>query len=447
MKLSYLNFIARANIKGNKKNKMIVAVIVLFVLSLTIVTSLSATVVNAVNEYKNDYSARSFQITPDRKEFTESVIKQVSAIEHVEGVFIDDGMHDGGFYITNVSGESELQDRIKNGEEAYLCARSLIGDCRLNVVAGKRLDESPTFSCIIPDKFYPFDFPEGVEDYNGSLDYIDGEKLIGKTLNVTASPYEVCISENVQNAHEVVDLSDLSIKLEVVGVYYDNGYTSGFPDTVFVSNETGKLIQQQAIASYNGKYKKIVDDWVQKPELHDYYVVLDKYENIDFVKDKVDAMGLGFDHFQQLGINPDILTISDILSVISIVLLIVTVVLAIIIIAYITFASVFNRKSEIGLMKAIGYKNPQVFLILYFEQLIRTIKGFIIGTAISAIVIAILNCVNSYSSYTGKIFIISINQYLLFVGIALVFSIIVPLICQIISVRKLAKIQPREAMS
>lgn len=53
----------------------------------------------------------------------------------------------------------------------------------MDVMAGKSLDESPVYSCIIPSLFYPFEY----ENTDSDLNYIDGESLIGKTITVTPS--------------------------------------------------------------------------------------------------------------------------------------------------------------------------------------------------------------------------------------------------------------------
>ena len=447
MKISYLNFVARANIKGNKKNKIIVIAIVFFVLSLTIVSSLSASVLHAVNEYKGDYFARSFMITPFGNKLSQNLVNQITNTEHVEGVFIQDGMRDCVFDIKDVSDETELKSRIKKGDSASITALSLIGDSKMNVIFGNSLDESPTFSCIIPDRFYPFQLPEGVEEFTGSIDYLNGESLIGKTLRLSVNPYELVITQDIDLGHELIELSELNINLKIVGVYRETGYSNGYPDTVFVSNETGKLIEKQAIENYHGKKQKIVKAWLNSPEMHDYYIVVDKYENIDFVRKQLLNLDVDCNPTQELGINPSVLTVSDFLSVVSIVLLLVTVAIAVIIIAYITFASLFNRKSEIGLMKAIGYKNKDIFGLLYIEQLLRTLYGFFIGAVISGITILIINYINGHGSYTGRVFMVSPNQFFLFVGLAFLFSILVPLICQVISLSWLFRIQPREAMS
>lgn len=256
MKISYLNFVARANIKGNKKNKIIVIAIVFFVLSLTIVSSLSASVLHAVNEYKGDYFARSFMITPFGNKLSQNLVNQITNTEHVEGVFIQDGMRDCVFDIKDVSDETELKSRIKKGDSASITALSLIGDSKMNVIFGNSLDESPTFSCIIPDRFYPFQLPEGVEEFTGSIDYLNGESLIGKTLRLSVNPYELVITQDIDLGHELIELSELNINLKIVGVYRETGYSNGYPDTVFVSNETGKLIEKQAIENYHGKKQR-----------------------------------------------------------------------------------------------------------------------------------------------------------------------------------------------
>jgi ABC-type antimicrobial peptide transport system permease subunit len=218
-----------------------------------------------------------------------------------------------------------------------------------------------------------------------------------------------------------------------------------------VSSETAKLIQQQVIENYNGEYKTAIEKWAKNPEQHDYYVVVDSFDNRDLVANEVNNTNVKVARDYICGMDPDMLQIAKLLSMGSIVLLIITTVLTLLIITPITLISVLNRKSEIGLMKAIGYKSRQIFLILYLEQLIKTIRGFIIGGAISSVIIVLINYIINNNSfidyYMGSFFLVGLEQHLISLGFSLAFAIIVPLICQLITVHKLSKIQPREAMS
>ena len=62
MKLTNVNFLAKANAKINKNEKGIKIVSALLVISITLISAFSITVTKAVNEYKEDYRARTLQV-------------------------------------------------------------------------------------------------------------------------------------------------------------------------------------------------------------------------------------------------------------------------------------------------------------------------------------------------------------------------------------------------
>lgn len=93
----------------------------------------------------------------------------------------------------------------------------------------------------------------------------------------------------------------------------------------------------------------------------------------------------------ELGIQDSIVNASNIFSFASVFLIISTVLLSVIMIIQSTANALSLRKSDIGLLKAIGYKNSQIFACLYCEQLRVTFTRFAVGTIISIIVTAVSN--------------------------------------------------------
>ena len=110
-------------------------------------------------------------------------------------------------------------------------------------------------------------------------------------------------------------------------------------------------------------------------------------------------------------------------------------------------SSVNERKSYIGLLKAIGYKNRQIFACVCYEQLSLTLKGFLIGGFLSAAFISFTNFIFTHGEYQGLLYIIDWRLFLLFVCVSLATSIIIPLICQAILIKKLTDIQPINVMN
>lgn len=452
MNFKNIKFLANANIKGNQKSTIICVLMLILVISLILIPSLSVTITEAVYQYKEDYRARSLELDPWDTLLTEDVIESVKQIEHVESVSMLKGMRDQGFNLIKINDclDSNLQSKINN-EDASFQAWSLIGNEKRKVIAGKSLDETPTFSCIVPSLFYPFDTGESESNIN----YIDGERLIGSTITIKPFGdhfellYNFC--DNIYNSGtDLIYLPAVEYKLKIVGVYYSGPTSGGYYSDIYVSEETGQEIVQMAFEESEidmTDESNLIVKWWNTPELRTHYVNVDDYDNIDYVYDEISKIGISIANDSEMGINPSIPIIANLFSVGGIILIIATLLLCLINIIQSTTSSLQSRKGEIGLLKAIGYKNKQIFSCLYFEQLSLTIKGCAIGAVISAVGIAISNFIFSHSTYVNRLYIVNWSYYLIFLAIAVAVAIVIPLICQLLTLHKLNKIQPKDAMN
>ncbi len=450
MKIKNVRFLANANIKGNKKSSSVLISMVILVICLTLISSFSLAITNGVNEYKSDSSARTFTISPYYRPLDEEAINEVLEIEHVESVEMLQGMREEMFDVLTISDKNgtdeELQKQIDE-KGGTVEAWSLNGSRKKSVVAGKTLDESPEFSCIVPDRFYPFD---DEYEFAGDVDYLDGESLIGKTLTVkpTFDHYETFYNTDGV-LHEILYLPALEYKLKIVGVYREIPTSDGYPNSVFVSEETGRLIEQMAFDASGVEYSPDNDigKWLYDSSMRDYYVLVDDYDNLDYVMNKLTELNIFHDFDSEYHMKPAIFTISAIFSAASIFLTIAAVILSIINIMQSSVNSLLDRKGEIGLLKSIGYKDKQIFFTLYYEQIAVTLRAFLIGAGISAIITAVVNFINTYRSYDSRIYVVNWFDFLIFLAISLAIAIIVPTICQVITLKKLNKIQPKDAMN
>ena len=187
MKIKNINFLAKANIKGNRKSIFITAFMVILVISLTLISSYAVTINRAVTDYKNDIRARMITFSPiENGAVTDELKSKLMSFDHVEDIYELKGIINQHMDVVDVSDENgEYKDFYKGNENlnSSLQLYPLIGDEKMDVMAGKSLDESPVYSCIIPSLFYPFEY----ENTDSDLNYIDGESLIGKTITVTPS--------------------------------------------------------------------------------------------------------------------------------------------------------------------------------------------------------------------------------------------------------------------
>ena len=108
----------------------------------------------------------------------------------------------------------------------------------------------------------------------------------------------------------------------------------------------------------------------------------------------------------------------------------------------------FNeRKSYIGLLKAVGYKNRQIFTCLCYEQFSLTLIAFLIGGSFSAVLVAITNHIFKHGSYQTLVYIIDWKMFLTYLCVSLAISVLIPFVCQLIALKRLTKIQPKDAMN
>lgn len=453
MKFSSVRFLARANIKGNKRGNLIVGIMFFMVISLALIPCFSITVTNSVNERKDDFRSRCLELDPWDKELTIDALDSIRKINHVQEVDMLQGMRDIGFDLIEIDDENANNAQKQSftvPENANIITMSLIGSEKRNVIAGDSLDESPEYSCIVPNTI---DLSSGSE--NDDSDYIDGKSLIGKTLVVTTSEtnkFALLYNyfNNEQSGNEWVSLPSLVFKLKVVGTYYKSPTSFGYGGTVFVSEKTGKSIVEQELKA--GGYdlnsdKSDVEKWWSTPSLRTHYVVVDKYDNISYVYNEVSKMGYTCANDPELGTSESVFIMANILNVASSVLVIAPVVLFIFIIIQSIVFNIKNRKGEIGLLKSVGYKDTQIFLTMFFEEFTLIFRGFLIGGAFSAVFIAVANLINCNSeSYVNRLYIVKWSDFITLLVVSLVIAMFILFLCQLITVKKITKIQPKDAM-
>ncbi len=446
MKLRYTYFLSKSNLKGNRHNNLGVIMIALLCISLTVISLLSFTLSKKMNEYKDDFRARTIEAYPYNRVFDNNTLNEISEIKYVESIDVEDEMRVQFFNIENIRDNNgtynEMQKQLDK-KDTLIGAWSLIGGEKRPVIAGKALDETPVFSCIISHLFYPFD-----EDVYGTkgLDYIDGESLIGKTITLNTGSGGFNIDFFDGNEGRRINIPSFEIELKIVGVYYASVTADGDPSMIYISEDTGKELIKMAVER-SGKEKDKLTEFMSKPEFHNIHITVDDFDNLDEVYNELSEMNVYVLEGTELGINPSTPVISTFFNVLSILITSSTLIISLIIIFQSSKNVIDGKKSEIGMMKAIGYKDKQIFSYITLEQIIITIRGFVIGIGISAIVVATLNIINCNGNYANRIYIINWMDYFVFTAIAFVFVVLVPLICELLFLHKLTKIQPREAMS
>lgn len=455
MKYSYIRLLSKANIKGNKKSNAVIVLMCLLVIACTVISCFTAVTAQALNEYKKDYRARSLELDPWLLPLTDDAISSIENVEHVSSV--DDIAGFRGvcmFSILDVDNENgspdKIDEKIKDeNTTVYICG--LIGDEKKTITAGKNLDDSPIFSCIVPSIFYPFELENSnYED----LDYIDGTTMIGKTITVKGYNDNVSVIYNYRedavssNTDEV--LPSPEYKLKIVGTYYCTPAKSGYFGDIFVSRETDLKMTEMALESAGvdlSANESKLSRWWNDSSLHSYYVVADDFDNLPYIFNEVSRMGYSIANSPEQLINDSTVLMANLFGTVGVFLIFALLILTVIMLVQSSVSSVNERKSYIGLLKAIGYKNRQIFACMCYEQLSLTLKGFLIGGTLSAALVALTNYIFVHGEYQTLVYIIDWRLFLLFVCVSLATSIIIPLICQVILIEKLTDIQPINVMN
>ena len=446
MKLKYTFFLSKADLKGNRYSILGAVVIALLCISLTVISLLSFTLSKEINGYKNDFRARTIEAYPYNRVFDEKTLDEIKTINNVESVDIEDELRVQFFHIENIYDENGTYDEVQrliDEKDTLISAWSLIGKEKRQVIAGKELDETPEFSCIIPHLFYPFD--EDVYETKG-LNYIDGESLIGKTitLNEGSEGFNIDFFDGTDGRR--INIPSFPVKLKIVGVYYASVTADGDPSMIYISEDTGKELFKMAVERA-GESTDELTDFMGKPELHNIHITVKDYDNLSEVYNELIEMNISVLEGTELGINPSTPVISTIFNVLSVIMTASTFIISLIIIMQSSKNMIDNKKAEIGMMKAVGYKNKDIFSYITLEQIIITLRGFVIGVGISAIAVSIINLINYNSSYATRLYIISWIDYFVFTSVALAVVVFEPLICETLFLRTIKKIQPREAMN
>ncbi len=455
MKLSSIHFLAKSNIKGNKNKTAITVLLCMLVIAITVVSCFSVTMTQIMNDYKKDYRARNMYLAPFYKLITEDAIAAIEELDHVERV-VDAAsvIRYHGFDILSTS-DPELSAAMENNE-TWVSVNGLYEGEEKRVIKGKTLDKAPAFSCLVPSIFAPISDPDNIYDID--VDYIDGRTLIGETLTIKGGNGHIFLTYfnypgegNYVTSNNVTPPSP-EYTLTVVGTYPCTYATFGSPTTLIVSEETNRLMSEMVFEEAGIDLetdKGSVALWWNTPSIHEYRIILDSPDNIpevyNIVRHKMeydtsmDPNDLIMDKTTKLMHT----LFTKVGSFITIAVLFVSAILLV----QSSVNSIRQRKGIIGLMKAIGYKNHQIFLTLIYEQLFMTLRATLIGGVISALIVMILNYRFSHGTFRQLMYVIDWKIFFPLLGVAFLIALIIPLTTQLLLLRKLVKIQPREAMS
>jgi len=107
------------------------------------------------------------------------------------------------------------------------------------------------------------------------------------------------------------------------------------------------------------------------------------------------------------------------------------------------YTSVVERNRDIGIMKAIGAKNKDIFMLFFVESGVLGVAGGLIGIGIGVGLAKLVEIISEQA--LGKTYLIAHFSLELFIG-ALLFSFIVGALAGTLPARQAAKLQPVETL-
>ena len=462
MRINNNLFLAKANLKGSKKKNTVMVMMILSVISITLLLGFLGVANTVLEQNKNAKCYRQAVIFPKTEyEEVESVgvtnknIKEILSIDHViscekrdlppsESITVTKILDENNKNISNTTNETSLK---KINED--MCSQIYDEDLVTRVIKGTNLDKSPVMSCILPDTFTYVEYDYKKDEFTGKKERIATESLLGKTLSVDLE-YNIHLfkKSGVGYSDDSVNLPKISYQLKVVGIYHYSQSTAldGSPDIV-ISKETAKKIDKMALdnAVKNGM-KDDLDDYINDDQAREYIVTADSIDNINEVIDTLFEKGVNV--VGSAGIlDESMLAFTAVFGGVGTFLTVAILLLTVINIFLSVHNNIAERKAEIGLMKAVGYKTSQIFYSMYLENIILAVKSLVIGGVLSAVMVFIINLINKSGDELQMLYVMPWTSFLILLAIAFGVILIIPLVCLLIMVYNIAKIQPQEAMN
>lgn len=408
MRLIDYIFLANKNLSRRKKSVIVNSILivistVIFILGL----SFTKCFMNSINRaiLKNP-SYRTIVLTGVKEEEQDSVIKRIEEDKNIEKVLKNKE------YVT--SANLKTIDNINIGK--YVSLNGANENIAPQVVAGRKIRDNDVNVCIIPKKVF---FYSGKEDFNKD-DYIDGESLIGKKISLEYHSRD----DSKGSLYSEINKTFL-LELEIIGVYNADEYVMDGND-FFVPFSTISKIENDR-----------EENWIKDPNTsyagsNMIYAIVNNALNLDESFEKIAS--LGYRSIIRSTTNTAIIIVIN-----TVVGIVVGVFLLIVLvnIASSTIKSIDERKYEIGMLKAIGYKNRNIQKLFLIENVIIGARAYLIGLIIAIISMFIMQTSIFEKNY--DFYLLNIRTDIAICIIAGITMIIVPTLATLFSSKTIYK--------
>ncbi len=400
--------LALTNIRRKKGSTVLSLLFLTVTLSVLLLTNALASSLNRFTEKSlaNRVGCRSLFIEYNREFETEaSALEKIKKLEHVTAAVPQAAYYFGGTC-------EELADESKNldGEVAFFGANR---DTAPDAVAGEELDDQSENVCLVPWNFRPTSSSK-----IGDSSPLRGEDWIGKELTF----------------HFAEDSADPNPKehtyrFKVIGVY-DSDMSMDDDNALYLSyadvyQMTKDVTPYMVSSSDNGP--------------HSLMVVADDYKNLDTVQGELREMGFG--STIRTSINTDFI---GFISTFGYALFGSMMIVTVINIMLSSASYVKERTGEIGLLKAIGYRNSQIKTIFVVEMVLLGAVSFVVSLGVALV---------AADAFRGSLVVQDISwlklelqvEWYLYL-LAPLFAVVFPVVGSVLSLRRITRIQPSDAL-
>lgn len=397
-----------------KKSSLInIFIITLSILAILIIITLSNTLSNFIqNNIDKNIQYRTMFVKYDvMNESIDSVMSNVKHIDHVHMVLEQQK------YKTYVSVD-EFKTKKTDGEIQLISSDK---DMVPQIVAGRNMKDNEKNVMICPYNFVADSNVDNRTDLYRT-DYIDGKRYLDKDIIISYNSYD-------ESLEIPKILETFTKKFKIIGLYdsYDNFSGENICYAPFSSvDEISENIENNTSNEYEIFFHPVV--------------IVDDSKNVDKVFN--DIKNLGYNPVKTM--NIDIKTTQYIKSI-GFILVIATSTVSFICILIFVYKAIRDRKSEIGILKAIGYKNKYIYIFFVVETIILGIVSILIALLIYTSLYFFAYYVTHYAGIVWSRFIIK-YEYTCIV-LVLTCIIIIPVICSSIFYRKIRNINPIEILN
>ncbi len=397
MKFLDLIYICKSSIIRTKKSNywcfVFCSVISLMIL---IAFTLEKTISNYINDnIEKNIEYRTIFIQYDvLSETLTSVISKVSDLEHIDAVLKKEE-YDTYVYV------NQFKTSKTNGEINLIATNFIMNP---PIIYGRNIEKDEKNVLICPINFIADSNLLLRRDLNKE-DYIDVRNYLNKEIEISYYAYDY--------SYEIPrKVGKSTSKYKLIGIYDTN-------DNYLNSNVCYAAIDDISKINdiINGNMSEYTQDVFWYP-----IAIVDDSKNIDKVIEKLN--NLGYSVLKKIEINTFI--VNNIKKIILIIVF-ADLIISLICMRIYTKKKINDVNKDIGIFKAIGYTNSDVFKIIFFENIILEFIGTVIGVIVYTILLVITKFLINNSNI--MIYNLKLNYSIFGLSVIIILTIFTTYLC------------------